>query len=334
MSSMEKMPHDFNFIGKDLETKGVKESAEKSITEDIQNNREAFKNKEKSPLFKKMIKVGQDILKKEFGNLGVDTQYIIDEEGIDIKEKAEMRKPGFYNTHYQSIWIQDVPDKTIQEKIIDKVHSFFDKPGTAGFRHERFHQLLHEMVHASGHVKYHADIEEKKVKTYRSGYLNISQNDQELMFLKFNEGVVERATMELMKKYDEEITEKLDIAPAEKKYLQRFSAGNYRAEVGMINSVTNAIAQHKNISEEEVWEDFKKGHFTGNMMHLRAIDEVYGEGTLRIIASLENIIQKKSEKTGRSEKIIIESKLFNFLRESDLEERKKLREELLDLIKD
>ena len=46
------------------------------------------------------------------------------------------------------------------------------------------------------------------------------------------------------------------------------------------------IAEKNSESKEAVWMRFKKGEFTGEMMHLREVERTFGKGALRVLAAL------------------------------------------------
>ncbi len=60
----------------------------------------------------------------------------------------------------------------------------------------------------------------------------------------------------------------------------------YADAIQIIESIARRIAYESGRDENEVWDDFKRGLFTGSVIHLRHIEKVYGAGSLRYLAEM------------------------------------------------
>ena len=56
--------------------------------------------------------------------------------------------------------------------------------------------------------------------------------------------------------------------------------------ISILDLIIRKVAQDRNEDEIAVWKRFKRGMFTGEMMHLRDIEHAFGRGSLRVLAAL------------------------------------------------
>ena len=91
--------------------------------------------------------------------------------------------------------------------------------------------------------------------------------------------------------------------------------------MNIMESVVGRIAEMEHKPKEEVWDLYKKEQFTGNLMHLRKVEDVYGEGSLRILGEMPAYW----EEDGKIKKL-----MKKFFVNKDLS----VREELLEAIQD
>jgi hypothetical protein len=79
-------------------------------------------------------------------------------------------------------------------------------------------------------------------------------------------------------------------------------------EIEIVEIIIQKVAEKKGEDRELVWQRFKRGLFSGEMMHLRDIEETFGKGSLRILASLESedvpvaMVKKYFESENETEK--------------------------------
>jgi hypothetical protein len=152
-------------------------------------------------------------------------------------------------------------------------------------RLDLYKTVTHEMVHTAAFRKKQIQTEGGiiKVDTLRGGYLtrNPESPDHE-HFRGLGEAIVEKTTMDILKKHAGEIVADFNISPEEQKQPVDWQYDNME----VLNAIIRKIAESSGEEESIEWEKFKKGQFTGEMMHLRDIEKVFGKGSLRVLAAM------------------------------------------------
>ncbi len=252
------------FIGKNL-TKEKLEQAETKVLDDIIISGEWYKEGEleKTEFEKEMILLADVILENEFERLNLNYNHFIPDEHIHI-----------------------ISDKFAKEDLPTQASAVFDsyEQQICAVRRENeskikfFHDLLHEMVHSVSHIKY--EILEDDIKNYRTGYALKNHKDNIKYLESFNEALTEDLTQSLLFKnrqvlYDTFNIKKLGIP------------NSYSKDNMIIDNIVIGLSDNSKIPEHLIRDRFYKGLFTGDMMHLREIDKVFGEGSLRLLAFLD-----------------------------------------------
>lgn len=79
---------------------------------------------------------------------------------------------------------------------------------------------------------------------------------------------------------------------------------SYDFNVEIVNNLIKGIAKHNlkidkdlntNEEQEKVWKDLQKAYFAGNTMYLRKIDETFGQGFLRQLDKLHQLLPQKEQ---------------------------------------
>lgn len=324
----------YNFVGKNLTNESIN-TASKSLDEAhaIEVNKEEpnYREPTQEEIFN--INKTKELIETEMKLLGVNSSNL-DINKYQFKFLKESTGRGNYNSETQLIEIED--------KYKIKLENIFKNPvtiiPTVGYfvqkillkiiklnknskTESNYSTILHESIHGKSFHKYELNIDESNPEKiseniYRTGYL-LTKNGQEDYFRGLNEGIVDKTTMDiLIKEYKNEP----DIINKIRKILY-YIESKYFIEMLTIDAIVNKIAQNKNEEKENVWASFKKGQFTGEMMHLRDIEKVYGSGSLRVLATMNprvNMVNTKnflyytyfSTKSDLIRKII-ENKLFS-----------------------
>lgn len=144
----------------------------------------------------------------------------------------------------------------------------------------QFETLLHEMIHMAGAQKYQVT-SQNMVGSYRIGYASYTHESAEPMLKGFNEAVVEAITMTLIRK-NAALLQK-DIG-ADFLQIEESDLYPYLYHTQMLALIIKRISELKNEKVEQVRDRIFRGHFTGDMMHLRDIEKAYGKKALRVIA--------------------------------------------------
>jgi len=173
-------------------------------------------------------------------------------------------------------------------------------------REKRFsflHTLTHEAIHAVGFSKVRFDDEMKDYFFSRSGYeVTNNENDPWKAYLwGFNEAVVEKMTRDILEKNSDELETELEEAHKIRKAIDKYEVpasksisdfienktSTYEGLCRMLNILIERLSEKTGSTDDDVWNDFKKHHFTGNIMHLRLIEKNLGAGTLRVLANAD-----------------------------------------------
>jgi hypothetical protein len=193
---------------------------------------------------------------------------------------------------------------------------------------EYYETILHESLHAASKHKYiMADDPEAAafpVRPYRVGYaaLNRSSKEEGSHFIAFNEGMTEELAWDILEARSEEMEDYFGIPSEEVRNANR-SGSSYCQPRLLVLRLLSGISLGLGKSMSEVWRDFRRGYFTGEMMHLRAVEREYGRGSLRIMDRMVADPKDKEEYL-MNEKIL---RYFDF--DTAPEERQRLAKEIL-----
>lgn len=134
---------------------------------------------------------------------------------------------------------------------------------------------LHELIHAASFKRFSLNEKSGNLGLEKIGY----KGDK---FLGFNEAMTDLMTLEFMEKNKEDLRLLINFSDQEFSDLEKSLYPYY----SLVEKIVDSISETKEEDRELTWERFKKGMFTGEMMHLRDIEKTYGEGALSKIASL------------------------------------------------
>ncbi len=150
----------------------------------------------------------------------------------------------------------------------------------------RLRTLLHENIHS---LSYEEDMVSRKTgKMYarRSGYLFSSSDGAITKFRGLNEAINEKICFELFRDNEENLRK---LFPDSEKKDWIFSSYAYPQESTVLEFLLFELAKKTKRSQEEIWTEYRKGMYTGDIRHLKDIDRVYGAGSLRFLASMGSI---------------------------------------------
>lgn len=149
--------------------------------------------------------------------------------------------------------------------------------------------LVHEMAHENGIRKWSFQVAtEGADDLYRSGYRvsdSRGASNDDTHFEAFDEGVVEMIALGALLQGRERVAARLDMPL--NAYDQKLSeSGFYRHAVRVVTRITDGLARYLKRDERAVWSTIVQGEVSGNMMWMRDIEEVFGEGSLRVLDRL------------------------------------------------
>lgn len=142
-----------------------------------------------------------------------------------------------------------------------------------------FSTLLHESVHFQSKAKYLLDAEEGVFVSYRSGYrMNTFEGSS---FVGLNEAVVTHIERSLLYTHREEIARHLGIDP---KDIEDAPYLSYETNLDLLHALARALSASRGEEAEDTLRHIASQAFTGNLMHLREVERIYGAGSLRLLA--------------------------------------------------
>jgi len=153
-----------------------------------------------------------------------------------------------------------------------------------GDRLREFMITLHELVHA------HAFEEEKRLPSgrmyQRSGYMlsDTSSRTRKFHFHGLNEAIVEMMKLSIALHSEKEIISKFGLSQADME--DEYSRPAYRSLVETLTTLIGRFAEETQSDPREMREKIERGQLTGEMMWMREVDSVFGDGSLRVLDSL------------------------------------------------
>ena len=269
---------DFNISGKNLNEE-EREKVAKHYEKTFQEGREPVEGELlKSEQTLRFIEVINNYLNEELRsldlrevNLDLHSLHILTVEGFEKKFPDSPDANGIYRSDQDAVYVEQ-----------------------SEFRMQTYKSLLHEIVHQLSYQAISANQEIKETYVVRSGYTNMPGTEKyHEHFRGLNEAIIDSIVKEIFMKHKDDLIEKLDITQKEQTERVAF----YDDYISILKIVMEKIAEKNNEDKEVVWKRFKKGEFTGEMMHLREVERAFGEGALRVLAALGSgtKIAKRSE---------------------------------------
>ncbi len=166
-----------------------------------------------------------------------------------------------------------------------------------GKRLQEYFILLEEMTHAISYTAVSLS-EDKRVNHYRLGY-GVESIEDDLShehFNALNEAVTAKTFLSIIKS-NEAIIKDLNITEEELKN-NRFITYPY---LKVLDLLLIKISEYRKEKIEETEKRFEKGMLTGDMMHLRDVDKVFGRGSLRFLAALGSAVKPKYNEVQETE---------------------------------
>lgn len=191
-----------------------------------------------------------------------------------------------------------------------------------GNRLQQYRSIFHEMTHALSFQNWIFDLGRNEGRV-RFGYSIHSTESKVVKYHKlagFNEAVVEGITYELMNKYKDELMQTFHFTEEE----QSKPIFSYNEPRRILDTIIAGIANRKGADKSDIWQKIKRGHFSGQIMHLRDIEDTYGEDSLQILSLLyANISELTPEK--------LEGKILRYFETDDDKKRNTLRKKLIKI---
>jgi len=256
----------------------------------------------------KFIKTADSYLKEEFEEMGI--------------EKKPVILPGSVHLLPHDTFNKICPSKESSGIISFPENAIYIDKSAPRNRLELFKIIFHESVHLLAFQKVHVAAEEESntARQYRRGYYvkNPKEGHHE-HFRGLGEAIVDKTVMEIFRKKAKELIKEFNISKEE----EESSPVAYQKDyIEILDIIIKGIAAKNNEDERLVWQDFKKGQFTGEMMHLKKVEDAFGKGSLRILASLGSATKSLS----RAE---VCEKILRYFETKDEKEKDRLASEVL-----
>ena len=316
---MEKSKFDFNDIENQVKFERLsKEDVQKIFDEGGFASEGEIKKTEQELEF---IKELNKYLNNEFKRLGI----------LDFinEERRECYADEYGETHYKTPKTL-IPLYKIQlvEKISKMgVSGHCDDSGEIVIDAEKarssFHKFCdiatHEILHSLSYIRYNSrfgyrtgisDIEEKK-KIVRQKY----SYDYSEHFMGLTEAITEKMTIEILNNISKQ--SKFPLKKEQSELL-----GHYSELIEVLNIIIEKVAKENDQNKNEIWENFKIGLFTGEMMYLRKVEKIFGKGSLRILAALQGKDSWFDEEGWRDEELC--QKAIKYFQADNKQERDKI----------
>lgn len=145
--------------------------------------------------------------------------------------------------------------------------------------------LCHEMVHMRSLRMIELNKNGLLAGYGKTGYGVTNFRDRHEHFRGLTEAVTQMIVNDIGKENIELINElsvtRKDITPKDFR--------GYDSDVAVVEAIIERVTSAKGLDKEEYRKKVQKGLFTGEMMWLRDVDEVYGAGSIRVLAAMQSI---------------------------------------------
>jgi len=280
-----------------------KERAAKTLEKWNAESRESLKGEmKKTPEQFRFIKEADAWIGREFTELEIEDPPIVAQELIHYLPEEEYKKLG--RRQSKTIGVSFSLENTAYVNI------------SACNRLQLFKTTLHEMLHLASAKAVFVDPKKATINPYRIGYNVYSDKS---LFHGLDEAVVDKMTLEILKKYWGEIEQNYSISEEE---TENNPVTYYHDYMLILETIIDDLSEHTKKNPEEIWKDFKRSLLTGKLMHIREIERVYGKGGLRILSLM-------GQNSDSKEHDAILQKIKRYFSEKDSKNREKMAEKIL-----
>ena len=312
MLFMEREP---NIFGKNLTPEDTQKASE-NLVKYFEKAALPMENEvKKTPEEIKVIEKTNEYLAQEFSELGIEKIPEITPEQFHIlggqkynaltneENPLHPQSTGTYSSRVNGVIINKAPSRG---------------------RLALYKTILHEAVHMASFQSHHIDKEEARATPYRVGYTAYNTRDDHEHFRALNEAVADKTVVDLLVKHREDFIKELNVTQEE---IKKSRASYYRFEMDVLNVILEKIASEKKEDVSAVWQRFKKGQFTGDMLHLKDIEHIFGKGALRVLSAMDYEGKDLPPKE-------VNRLVWRYFKEADNEEREQIAQKITGNIKE
>jgi len=263
----------------------------------------------------KFIAAANKYISKELQTLGIrEMPKITPEEFHFLPKEAFLRK---YPQGENSDGAYDVFDRVVyiaKDRMKNRLYEF--------------QTVLHEAVHLVAYKKMHLE-EKGGLSEYRTGYssnnlkhLGGKKESSHEHFRGLDEAIVDQFIIDLVNNNLEDMKEEFNISEAE---LESDLVYYHFKFIEILDNIIEKIAAKKGETEKKVREDFKRGEFTGKILHLKDVEKTFGPGALRVLGALNS--KRTAQRMFQSTEI---KRISDFFKAESQEERDLLAAKILN----
>lgn len=243
----------------------------------------------------KLLKSLSDSLNNEIRSLGlpiinfpVERIHLLPDHFYYVSE-SESHATGNFLINKNSLEVEVSRENKLNnfQQLKDKLHKLIHLSPVSYLANKEkdAEVILHELVHSKSLSGFFIN-SSNLFLSYKGGYTTRGQEKGEtafgqVYFAGLNEAVTQKITKELL--FKNKIFEQTNEENIKKPSVEN---SPYEGYISVLDMIIKTLAQFEHKNEDEIWSRFKKNYFTGQMMHLRKIEEVFGVGSLRVLASM------------------------------------------------
>ncbi len=298
------MEREDHFVGKNVDKDEI-ERAEKDLKLTREKTRQPLEGEPPKSIEQiQFINLLNSYFAEELKELGIEKDYTFTPEQYHLmpeeifEQNVEERVPGFHRQYENNMYIN-----------------------TTRFREQNiYHTMIHESIHSLSYHKFHIDPDKKIISSYRMGYEVKNPTEGDFRYFDgLTEAITERMAREVYTKHHEEIENLFHLAPNSMPGMPMV----YGEFMGVVDTVISKMSEEKKEEPQEIWKRFKRGMITGEMLHLRDVENVFGKGSLRILAALSVDLNHLNYKDAAQ-------KIKEYFTTNDEERKLALAQEILD----
>lgn len=258
---------------------------------------------EKTFVEKENIDLANQLIERLFDRLGLDGYQPIDEKQVHFLDQEVFSK------HFS-----DSQADAFVKTTESGVYFNRDKGPELSKDLAALATLVHEFIHLASHQKFYINTETKDVGDYRVGYRVGAENEENSGFRGFNEGAVMVAEIQALHLGFDLLRDKFNLKPED----LNAPIYPYHQNQGLVVGLAKKISKHRQEPLGASLIRLLQKQFTGELMHLRDVEDIYGKGSLRLLA-------RYGSKDGKQEDDLI----FEFFNTDNQTRREELKKVLL-----
>lgn len=225
-----------------------------------------------------------------------------------FSKRAERGADGFYDSRGNSI-------------VINK-----DAPSRTGDRRDPrlrlYMTMMHEAIHAISARKF--SVNEEQLRQIKIGYQSGKPYYDRQLLVGLNEVVTDIVARIFFQRHQKQMEKNFNLT-----YPERNLWAGYVAYRNIWYLIANKISERTRESIGEINSRYQRSLFTGEMMHLREIEEIFGKDALRVLAALGFREAEVGARQQVRDTKKLDDMVLHFFQSQDSKEKKELAEEIL-----